>query len=216
MSKKLVSKTLVALSILTVSGTLVNTIQSVEAHPIIMGEVDKGLKDHYSKQPLNIAGEVVKINDDGVTVKYGSRFNKKEVKVITENKYQEGDRVYVFTIGGEDETVYYGITKNKQEEQQDLITVDLEIKKPDGTSTHYDRFKIAKGETTMKEYDFRLRHLLVDKFGLYGSVNEGEISIKLNGERSSDIKLDKQFPRDKNMDQVINSDELIKVVVTLK
>ena len=215
MSKKLVSKTLIALSILTVSGTLVNTLSSVEAHPIMKEDKNESLKEHYSKWPLNITGIVTSVESDGVIVEHGTTYDKKKVKVVTKNRYEVGDRVYVFTIGGEEQTVYYGITKNKQEEQHDLITVNLEIKTKDGATHRFDRFKIAKGETTMKEYDFRLRHLLVDKFGLYGTVNDGDISIQFNKGGSSNIKLDNKFPQNEGMDVVVNSSDLDKVIVTL-
>ncbi|MBO0929082.1 superantigen-like protein SSL7 [Staphylococcus sp. 30400_3112M30941] len=95
---------------------------------------------------------------------------------------------------------------------------DLLVKKIDGENSisKNELFFIQKEEVSLKELDFRIRKLLVEKHGLYqGTSKYGKVIINLKGEKKEEIDLSDKLKFER-MGEVIDSKDIKNIEVNLK
>lgn len=226
-----IAKATLALGILT-TGVMTAESQTVNAK-VKLDETQRKyyinmLKDYYSQESYESTNISVKSEDY-----YGSNvlnFNQrnKNFKVFLigddRNKYKElthGRDVFavpelIDTKGG----IYSvgGITK------KNVISVfgyvshpGLQVKKvdpKDGFSIK-ELFFIQKEEVSLKELDFKIRKMLVEKYRLYkGASDKGRIVINMKDEKKHEIDLSEKLSFDRMFD-VLDSKQIKNIEVNL-
>lgn len=186
------------------------------------------LKDYYSQESYESTNISVKSEDY-----YGSNvlnFNQrnKNFKVFLigddRNKYKElmhGRDVFavpelidtkggIYTVGG--------ITKKNVRSVFGYVShPGLQVKKvdpKDGFSIK-ELFFIQKEEVSLKELDFKIRKMLVEKYRLYkGASDKGRIVINMKDEKKHEIDLSEKLSFDRMFD-VIDSKQIKNIEVNL-
>ncbi|HAR7402163.1 TPA: superantigen-like protein SSL9 [Staphylococcus aureus] len=186
------------------------------------------LKDYYSQESYESTNISVKSEDY-----YGSNvlnFNQrnKNFKVFLigddRNKYKElthGRDVFavpelIDTKGG----IYSvgGITKKNVRSVFGYVShPGLQVKKvdpKDGFSIK-ELFFIQKEEVSLKELDFKIRKMLVEKYRLYkGASDKGRIVINMKDEKKHEIDLSEKLSFDRMFD-VLDSKQIKNIEVNL-
>lgn len=231
MKLKTLAKATLALGILT-TGVMTAESQTVNAK-VKLDETQRQyyiymLKDYYSQESYESTNISVKSEDY-----YGSNvlnFNQrnKNFKVFLigddRNKYKElthGLDVFavpelIDTKGG----IYSvgGITKKNVRSVFGYVShPGLLVKKIDpkhGFSIN-ELFFIQKEEVSLKELDFKIRKMLVEKYRLYkGASDKGRIVINMKDERKHEIDLSEKLSFDRMFD-VIDSKQIKNIEVNL-
>ncbi|CAC6092419.1 exotoxin 5 [Staphylococcus aureus] len=226
-----IAKATLALGILT-TGVMTAESQTVNAK-VKLDETQRQyyiymLKDYYSQESYESTNISVKSEDY-----YGSNvlnFNQrnKNFKVFLigddRNKYKElthGLDVFavpelIDTKGG----IYSvgGITKKNVRSVFGYVShPGLLVKKIDpkhGFSIN-ELFFIQKEEVSLKELDFKIRKMLVEKYRLYkGASDKGRIVINMKDERKHEIDLSEKLSFDRMFD-VIDSKQIKNIEVNL-
>lgn len=231
MKLTVLAKATLALGILT-TGVMTAESQTVHAK-VKLDETQRQyyinmLKDYYSQESYESTNISVKSEDY-----YGSNvlnFNQrnKNFKVFLigddRNKYKElmhGRDVFavpelIDTKGG----IYNvgGITKKNVRSVFGYVShPGLQVKKvdpKDGFSIK-ELFFIQKEEVSLKELDFKIRKMLVEKYRLYkGASDKGRIVINMKDEKKHEIDLSEKLSFDRMFD-VIDSKQIKNIEVNL-
>lgn len=214
-----IAKATLALGILT-TGVMTAESQTVNAK-VKLDETQRKyyinmLKDYYSQESYESTNISVKSEDY-----YGSNvlnFNQrnKNFKVFLigddRNKYKElthGRDVFavpelidtkggIYTVGG--------ITKKNVRSVFGYVShPGLQVKKvdpKDGFSIK-ELFFIQKEEVSLKELDFKIRKMLVEKYRLYkGTADKGRIVINMKDEKKHEIDLSEKLSFDRMFDML--------------
>ncbi|HDC5827480.1 TPA: superantigen-like protein SSL9 [Staphylococcus aureus] len=226
-----IAKATLALGILT-TGVMTAESQTVNAK-VKLDETQRKyyinmLKDYYSQESYESTNISVKSEDY-----YGSNvlnFNQrnKNFKVFLigddRNKYKElthGSDVFavpelIDTKGG----IYSvgGITKKNVRSVFGYVShPGLQVKKvdpKDGFSIK-ELFFIQKEEVSLKELDFKIRKMLVEKYRLYkGASDKGRIVINMKDEKKHEIDLSEKLSFDRMFD-VLDSKQIKNIEVNL-
>lgn len=226
-----IAKATLALGILT-TGVMTAESQTVNAK-VKLDETQRKyyinmLKDYYSQESYESTNISVKGEDY-----YGSNvlnFNQrnKNFKVFLigddRNKYKElthGRDVFavpelIDTKGG----IYSvgGITKKNVRSVFGYVShPGLQVKKvdpKDGFSIK-ELFFIQKEEVSLKELDFKIRKMLVEKYRLYkGASDKGRIVINMKDEKKHEIDLSEKLSFDRMFD-VLDSKQIKNIEVNL-
>lgn len=226
-----IAKATLALGILT-TGVMTAESQTVNAK-VKLDETQRKyyinmLKDYYSQESYESTNISVKSEDY-----YGSNvlnFNQrnKNFKVFLigddRNKYKElthGRDVFavpelIDTKGG----IYSvgGITKKNVRSAFGYVShPGLQVKKvdpKDGFSIK-ELFFIQKEEVSLKELDFKIRKMLVEKYRLYkGASDKGRIVINMKDEKKHEIDLSEKLSFDRMFD-VLDSKQIKNIEVNL-
>ncbi|MDI0196270.1 superantigen-like protein SSL9 [Staphylococcus aureus] len=226
-----IAKATLALGILT-TGVMTAESQTVNAK-VKLDETQRKyyinmLKDYYSQESYESTNISVKSEDY-----YGSNvlnFNQrnKNFKVFLigddRNKYKElthGRDVFavpelIDTKGG----IYSvgGITKKNVRSVFGYVShPGLQVKKvdpKDGFSIK-ELFFIQKEEVSLKELDFKIRKMLVEKYRLYkGTSDKGRIVINMKDEKKHEIDLSEKLSFDRMFD-VLDSKQIKNIEVNL-
>ncbi|HDH7038816.1 TPA: superantigen-like protein SSL9 [Staphylococcus aureus] len=226
-----IAKATLALGILT-TGVMTAESQTVNAK-VKLDETQRKyyinmLKDYYSQESYESTNISVKSEDY-----YGSNvlnFNQrnKNFKVFLigddRNKYKElthGRDVFavpelIDTKGG----IYSvgGITKKNVRSVFGYVShPGLQVKKvdpKDGFSIK-ELFFIQKEEVSLKELDFKIRKMLVEKYRLYkGASDKGRIVINMKDEKKHEIDLSEKLSFDRMFD-VLDSKQIKNIKVNL-
>ncbi|HEI7158679.1 TPA: superantigen-like protein SSL9 [Staphylococcus aureus] len=226
-----IAKATLALGILT-TGVMTAESQTVNAK-VKLDETQRKyyinmLKDYYSQESYESTNISVKSEDY-----YGSNvlnFNQrnKNFKVFLigddRNKYKElthGRDVFavpelIDTKGG----IYSvgGITKKNVRSVFGYVShPGLQVKKvdpKDGFSIK-ELFFIQKEEVSLKELDFKIRKMLVEKYRLYkGASDKGRIVINMKDEKKHEIDLSEKLSFDR-MFEVLDSKQIKNIEVNL-
>ncbi|CAC5597887.1 exotoxin 5 [Staphylococcus aureus] len=226
-----IAKATLALGILT-TGVMAAESQTVNAK-VKLDETQRKyyinmLKDYYSQESYESTNISVKSEDY-----YGSNvlnFNQrnKNFKVFLigddRNKYKElthGRDVFavpelIDTKGG----IYSvgGITKKNVRSVFGYVShPGLQVKKvdpKDGFSIK-ELFFIQKEEVSLKELDFKIRKMLVEKYRLYkGASDKGRIVINMKDEKKHEIDLSEKLSFDRMFD-VLDSKQIKNIEVNL-
>ncbi|MCS4626069.1 superantigen-like protein SSL9 [Staphylococcus aureus] len=231
MKLTVLAKATLALGILT-TGVMTAESQTVHAK-VKLDETQRQyyinmLKDYYSQESYESTNISVKSEDY-----YGSNvlnFNQrnKNFKVFLigddRNKYKElmyGRDVFavpelidtkggIYTVGG--------ITKKNVRSVFGYVShPGLQVKKvdpKDGFSIK-ELFFIQKEEVSLKELDFKIRKMLVEKYRLYkGASDKGRIVINMKDEKKHEIDLSEKLSFDRMFD-VIDSKQIKNIEVNL-
>ncbi|HBC4175199.1 TPA: superantigen-like protein SSL9 [Klebsiella pneumoniae] len=226
-----IAKATLALGILT-TGVFTAESQTVHAK-VELDETQRKyyiymLKDYYSQESYESTNISVKSEDY-----YGSNvlnFNQrnKNFKVFLigddRNKYKElthGRDVFavpelidtkggIYTVGG--------ITKKNVRSVFGYVShPGLQVKKvdpKDGFSIK-ELFFIQKEEVSLKELDFKIRKMLVEKYRLYkGASDKGRIVINMKGEKKHEIDLSEKLSFDRMFD-MLDSKQIKNIEVNL-
>ncbi|HHC5784649.1 TPA: superantigen-like protein SSL9 [Staphylococcus aureus] len=226
-----IAKATLALGILT-TGVMTAESQTVNAK-VKLDETQRKyyinmLKDYYSQESYESTNISVKSEDY-----YGSNvlnFNQrnKNFKVFLigddRNKYKElthGRDVFavpelidtkggIYTVGG--------ITKKNVRSVFDYVShPGLQVKKvdpKDGFSIK-ELFFIQKEEVSLKELDFKIRKMLVEKYRLYkGTADKGRIVINMKDEKKHEIDLSEKLSFDRMFD-MLDSKQIKNIEVNL-
>lgn len=231
MKLTVIAKATLALGILT-TGVMTAESQTVNAK-VKLDETQRKyyinmLKDYYSQESYESTNISVKSEDY-----YGSNvlnFNQrnKNFKVFLigddRNKYKElthGRDVFavpelIDTKGG----IYSvgGITKKNVRSVFGYVShPGLQVKKvdpKDGFSIK-ELFFIQKEEVSLKELDFKIRKMLVEKYRLYkGASDKGRIVINMKDEKKHEIDLSEKLSFDRMFD-VLDSKQIKNIEVNL-
>lgn len=231
MKLKTLAKATLALGLLT-TGVMTAESQTVNAK-VKLDETQRKyyinmLKDYYSQESYESTNISVKSEDY-----YGSNvlnFNQrnKNFKVFLigddRNKYKElthGRDVFavpelIDTKGG----IYSvgGITKKNVRSVFGYVShPGLQVKKvdpKDGFSIK-ELFFIQKEEVSLKELDFKIRKMLVEKYRLYkGASDKGRIVINMKDEKKHEIDLSEKLSFDRMFD-VLDSKQIKNIEVNL-
>lgn len=226
-----IAKATLALGILT-TGVMTAESQTVNAK-VKLDETQRKyyinmLKDYYSQESYESTNISVKSEDY-----YGSNvlnFNQrnKNFKVFLigddRNKYKElthGRDVFavpelIDTKGG----IYSvgGITKKNVRSVFGYVShPGLQVKKvdpKDGFSIK-ELFFIQKEEVSLKELDFKITKMLVEKYRLYkGASDKGRIVINMKDEKKHEIDLSEKLSFDRMFD-VLDSKQIKNIEVNL-
>ncbi|HFG0456309.1 TPA: superantigen-like protein SSL9 [Staphylococcus aureus] len=226
-----IAKATLALGILT-TGVMTAESQTVNAK-VKLDETQRKyyinmLKDYYSQESYETTNISVKSEEY-----YGSNvlnFNQrnKNFKVFLigddRNKYKElthGRDVFavpelIDTKGG----IYSvgGITKKNVRSVFGYVShPGLQVKKvdpKDGFSIK-ELFFIQKEEVSLKELDFKIRKMLVEKYRLYkGASDKGRIVINMKDEKKHEIDLSEKLSFDRMFD-VLDSKQIKNIEVNL-
>lgn len=226
-----IAKATLALGILT-TGVMTAESQTVNAK-VKLDETQRKyyinmLKDYYSQESYESTNISVKSEDY-----YGSNvlnFNQrnKNFKVFLigddRNKYKElthGRDVFavpelIDTKGG----IYSvgGITKKNVRSVFGYVShPGLQVKKvdpKDGFSIK-ELFFIQKEEVSLKELDFKIRKMLVEKYRLYkGASDKGRIVINMKDEKKHELDLSEKLSFDRMFD-VLDSKQIKNIEVNL-
>ncbi|HDZ7903320.1 TPA: superantigen-like protein SSL9 [Staphylococcus aureus] len=226
-----IAKATLALGILT-TGVMTAESQTVNAK-VKLDETQRKyyinmLKDYYSQESYESTNISVKSEDY-----YGSNvlnFNQrnKNFKLFLigddRNKYKElthGRDVFavpelIDTKGG----IYSvgGITKKNVRSVFGYVShPGLQVKKvdpKDGFSIK-ELFFIQKEEVSLKELDFKIRKMLVEKYRLYkGASDKGRIVINMKDEKKHEIDLSEKLSFDRMFD-VLDSKQIKNIEVNL-
>ncbi|EOB7375755.1 superantigen-like protein SSL9 [Staphylococcus aureus] len=226
-----IAKATLALGILT-TGVMTAESQTVNAK-VKLDETQRKyyinmLKDYYSQESYESTNISVKSEDY-----YGSNFlnfnqRNKNFKVFLigddRNKYKElthGRDVFavpelIDTKGG----IYSvgGITKKNVRSVFGYVShPGLQVKKvdpKDGFSIK-ELFFIQKEEVSLKELDFKIRKMLVEKYRLYkGASDKGRIVINMKDEKKHEIDLSEKLSFDRMFD-VLDSKQIKNIEVNL-
>ncbi|HCX9261545.1 TPA: superantigen-like protein SSL9 [Staphylococcus aureus] len=226
-----IAKATLALGILT-TGVMTAESQTVNAK-VKLDETQRKyyinmLKDYYSQESYESTNISVKSEDY-----YGSNvlnFNQrnKNFKVFLigddRNKYKElthGRDVFavpelIDTKGG----IYSvgGITKKNVRSVFGYVShPGLQVEKvdpKDGFSIK-ELFFIQKEEVSLKELDFKIRKMLVEKYRLYkGASDKGRIVINMKDEKKHEIDLSEKLSFDRMFD-VLDSKQIKNIEVNL-
>ncbi|MCC5349889.1 superantigen-like protein SSL9 [Staphylococcus aureus] len=226
-----IAKATLALGILT-TGVMTAESQTVNAK-VKLDETQRKyyinmLKDYYSQESYESTNISVKSEDY-----YGSNvlnFNQrnKNFKVFLigddRNKYKElthGRDVFavpelidtkggIYTVGG--------ITKKNVRSVFGYVShPGLQVKKvdpKDGFSIK-ELFFIQKEEVSLKELDFTIRKMLVEKYRLYkGTADKGRIVINMKDEKKHEIDLSEKLSFDRMFD-MLDSKQIKNIEVNL-
>ncbi|EZZ33430.1 superantigen-like protein SSL9 [Staphylococcus aureus] len=226
-----IAKATLALGILT-TGVMTAESQTVNAK-VKLDETQRKyyinmLKDYYSQESYESTNISVKSIDY-----YGSNvlnFNQrnKNFKVFLigddRNKYKElthGRDVFavpelidtkggIYTVGG--------ITKKNVRSVFGYVShPGLQVKKvdpKDGFSIK-ELFFIQKEEVSLKELDFKIRKMLVEKYRLYkGTADKGRIVINMKDEKKHEIDLSEKLSFDRMFD-MLDSKQIKNIEVNL-
>ncbi|PZH24403.1 superantigen-like protein SSL9 [Staphylococcus aureus] len=226
-----ITKATLALGILT-TGVMTAESQTVNAK-VKLDETQRKyyinmLKDYYSQESYESTNISVKSEDY-----YGSNvlnFNQrnKNFKVFLigddRNKYKElthGRDVFavpelidtkggIYTVGG--------ITKKNVRSVFGYVShPGLQVKKvdpKDGFSIK-ELFFIQKEEVSLKELDFKIRKMLVEKYRLYkGTADKGRIVINMKDEKKHEIDLSEKLSFDRMFD-MLDSKQIKNIEVNL-
>ncbi|HHA9942184.1 TPA: superantigen-like protein SSL9 [Staphylococcus aureus] len=222
-----IAKATLALGILT-TGVMTAESQTVNAK-VKLDETQRKyyinmLKDYYSQESYESTNISVKSEDY-----YGSNvlnFNQrnKNFKVFLigddRNKYKElthGRDVFavpelidtkggIYTVGGITRSVFGYVSHP-----------GLQVKKvdpKDGFSIK-ELFFIQKEEVSLKELDFKIRKMLVEKYRLYkGTADKGRIVINMKDEKKHEIDLSEKLSFDRMFD-MLDSKQIKNIEVNL-
>ncbi|HEA2750587.1 TPA: superantigen-like protein SSL9 [Staphylococcus aureus] len=226
-----IAKATLALGIIT-TGVMTAESQTVNAK-VKLDETQRKyyinmLKDYYSQESYESTNISVKSEDY-----YGSNvlnFNQrnKNFKVFLigddRNKYKElthGRDVFavpelidtkggIYTVGG--------ITKKNVRSVFGYVShPGLQVKKvdpKDGFSIK-ELFFIQKEEVSLKELDFKIRKMLVEKYRLYkGTADKGRIVINMKDEKKHEIDLSEKLSFDRMFD-MLDSKQIKNIEVNL-
>ncbi|HHC5403407.1 TPA: superantigen-like protein SSL9 [Staphylococcus aureus] len=226
-----IAKATLALGILT-TGVMTAESQTVNAK-VKLDETQRKyyinmLKDYYYQESYESTNISVKSEDY-----YGSNvlnFNQrnKNFKVFLigddRNKYKElthGRDVFavpelidtkggIYTVGG--------ITKKNVRSVFGYVShPGLQVKKvdpKDGFSIK-ELFFIQKEEVSLKELDFKIRKMLVEKYRLYkGTADKGRIVINMKDEKKHEIDLSEKLSFDRMFD-MLDSKQIKNIEVNL-
>lgn len=226
-----IAKATLALGIVT-TGVMTAESQTVNAK-VKLDETQRKyyinmLKDYYSQESYESTNISVKSEDY-----YGSNvlnFNQrnKNFKVFLigddRNKYKElthGRDVFavpelidtkggIYTVGG--------ITKKNVRSVFGYVShPGLQVKKvdpKDGFSIK-ELFFIQKEEVSLKELDFKIRKMLVEKYRLYkGTADKGRIVINMKDEKKHEIDLSEKLSFDRMFD-MLDSKQIKNIEVNL-
>lgn len=236
-----IAKASLALSIFTTGVATTNT-QAVEAAPYNYGSsyyygpsfnYDKhfqykdnethNLYTYYSKHSFDFRyqkgygdGREVDVQDP-----YSRQFNTISLVGQNKDRYQQKEipNIDVFIVGegyGYQATNYSvgGITKsNSRYYHGPVVSPRLTINH--GGHTSHVNFNIYKEEISLKQLDFKIRHQLINHYGLYkNGKKSGKIVIEMKDDTSHRIDLDSKLSAER-MGDVVDSSQIKNISIEL-
>ncbi|HFV7358032.1 TPA: superantigen-like protein SSL7 [Staphylococcus aureus] len=231
MKLKTLAKATLALGLLT-TGVITSEGQAVQAaekqervqhlHDI------RDLHRYYSSESFeysNVSGKVENYNGSNV-VRFNPKDQNHQLFLLGKDKEQykeglQGQNVFavpelIDTKGG----IYSvgGITKKNVRSVFGYVShPGLQVKKvdpKDGFSIK-ELFFIQKEEVSLKELDFKIRKMLVEKYRLYkGASDKGRIVINMKDEKKHEIDLSEKLSFDRMFD-VLDSKQIKNIEVNL-
>ncbi|MBW1326057.1 superantigen-like protein SSL9 [Staphylococcus aureus] len=226
-----IAKATLALGILT-TGVMTAESQTVNAK-VKLDETQRKyyinmLKDYYSQESYESTNISVKSEDYYGSNVLNFKQRNKNFKVFLigddRNKYKElthGRDVFavpelidtkggIYTVGG--------ITKKNVRSVFGYVShPGLQVKKvdpKDGFSIK-ELFFIQKEEVSLKELDFKIRKMLVEKYRLYkGTADKGRIVINMKDEKKHEIDLSEKLSFDRMFD-MLDSKQIKNIEVNL-
>ncbi|HDD5096574.1 TPA: superantigen-like protein SSL2 [Staphylococcus aureus] len=230
MKMKSIAKVSLVLGILA---TGVNTVTEQPVHaenkPIQVSQNSKNLKAYYTQPSVeykNVTGYISSIQPkagtkfmniiEGNTVNNLALVGKDkqhyhtgvhrnlDIFYVNEDKRFEGSK---YSIGGITEA---------SDKAVDQIAEARVIKEDHTGEYDYDffPFKIDKEAMTLKEVDFKIRKHLIDRYGLYGEMSSGTVTVKMKYYGKYTFELDKKLQEDRMADIIKVTDiDRIEVIV---
>lgn len=191
----------------------------------------KALKDYYSKPSFeyyNVSGYVEENKKLSVITPQSTQvfvsLDGSDLSKYTEKKSYSNLDLFVVPEGTDRSAVTKsigGITKKNQATYHDGVKKpDIVInRKSNGltSSIHTNELSINKEEVSLKELDFKLRQMLINKYDLYqNDSNNGKIVIKI-GDSDKDImtlELNKKL-QDHRMSDTVDVKKIQKITIDL-
>ncbi|HGI6255906.1 TPA: superantigen-like protein [Staphylococcus aureus] len=232
-----IAKTSLALGILT-TGVMTTYAQSIDAkvkNDVQNNNQSQNVKDlltYYSQKGHDLRNVSGYRDGDKVNVIDGN--NHTEVDLLGTDKSRINDdflksKFDVFVVGegtSKQATIRSigGITKTNNKEFKDQVArPQLNITKQNGDlkiTNHDGPFNIFKEQISLKELDFKLRKLLIEKHGLYSKgTNKGEIIIKMKGDSVKNrytFELHKKLQKDRMGDVIVDTTQIDRIDVEYK
>ncbi|HEI7314042.1 TPA: superantigen-like protein SSL7 [Staphylococcus aureus] len=231
MKLKTLAKATLALGLLT-TGVITSEGQAVQAkekQERVQHLYDiKDLHRYYSSESFefsNISGKVENYNGSNV-VRFNQENQNHQLFLLgkDKDKYKEGlEGQNVFAVpelidikGG----IYSvgGITKKNVRSVFGFVSnPSLQVKKVDAKNgfSINELFFIQKEEVSLKELDFKIRKLLIEKYRLYkGTSDKGRIVINMKDEKKHEIDLSEKLSFERMFD-VMDSKKIKNIEVNL-
>ncbi|WP_019166911.1 exotoxin beta-grasp domain-containing protein [Staphylococcus delphini] len=198
----------------------------------VINSQTKALKDYYSQTPFeyrNVTGYAEGNNKLDVVTNYGtsvlvsldgsdlSKYNSKgktysnlDIFVVREGTDRSAETKSIGGITQSNKATYYDHVKNPN-----IVINRTSYGVP--SSIHTNDFTINKEEVSLKELDFKLRQMLINKYDLYkNDSNNGKIVIKI-GDKDTDImtlELNKKL-QDHRMSDTVDVNKIQKITIDL-
>ncbi|MDP4448625.1 exotoxin beta-grasp domain-containing protein [Staphylococcus hyicus] len=230
-----IAKASLALSILT-TGVVTTNTQAVEAAPYAYGGSSysnsfyknisndaKSLYTYYSKHSFDFRYQTGYSDSQTIEVQdpYSYQFNV--ISLVGKNRNQfyqtQLNNIDVFVVNegdGRQATNYSvgGITKSNQYSHYGPVA-SPQLSVTNGHKRDNIRFNIDKEEISLKQLDFKIRHQLINHYGLYkNGKKSGSITINMNDNSSHHIDLDSKLSAER-MGDVVDSRQIKNISIEL-
>ncbi|PCF41200.1 exotoxin beta-grasp domain-containing protein [Staphylococcus delphini] len=223
------AKASLVLGILT-TGVMTTNVQSANAEHTLqaVSQNTSDLKNYYSGSSFECKG--VSLHRDGDKVEFVEHSQLNVVKLLGSDKtrlqsIKDGEKFDVFVVregSGKQADNYSigGITKKSDSSYRDYLrSPNIDIKKTTGELTMVqsnNELNIYKEEVSLKELDFKLRKILIDKHDLYKQdPKDSKIKITMKDGGFYTFELNKKL-QDHRMGDVIDSRNIDRIEVDLK
>ncbi|HCU8862056.1 superantigen-like protein SSL11 [Staphylococcus aureus] len=229
MKLKNIAKASLALGILT-TGMITTTAQPVKASEqsrlSVTTNDTQELKNYYSGTGYNFQNVSGYSENDKMNVFFGPQLNVISLIGSDKERFKDGDYygldVFVVREGSgrqADNNSIGGITKTNKNGYTDFVkNVGLEITKPTGHNTatrQAETYSINKEEISLKELDFKLRKLLIEKHGLYQTEpKDSKIKVTMENGDYYTFELNKKL-QEHRMGDVIDGTKIKEINVEL-
>ncbi|HDA7137975.1 TPA: superantigen-like protein SSL7 [Staphylococcus aureus] len=231
MKLKTLAKATLALGLLT-TGVITSEGQAVQAkekQERVQHLYDiKDLHRYYSSESFefsNISGKVENYNGSNV-VRFNQDGQNHQLFLLGEDKDKYKEKTHGLDVFAVPELIDIkggiysvgGITKKNVRSVFGFVSnPSLQVKKIDpkhGFSIN-ELFFIQKEEVSLKELDFKIRKLLIEKYRLYkGTSDKGRIIINMKDEKKHEIDLSEKLSFERMFD-VMDSKKIKNIEVNL-
>ncbi|HEI7353616.1 TPA: exotoxin beta-grasp domain-containing protein [Staphylococcus aureus] len=228
MKLKNIAKASLALGILT-TGMIATTAQPVKANSTIsvISNDTKELSEYYKGPYFEYKNLKGYKDREGYLSFFMPSLEQIDVKLVGNDKQnynKDVSNVDIFVVReGTDRSGITksngGITKTNSRDRVDNVkSVGLNITKPTGHNTatrQSEVYSIEKEEISLKELDFKLRKLLIEKHGLYQTEpKDSKITVTMNNGGYYTFELNKKL-QEHRMGDVIDGTKIKEINVEL-
>ncbi|CDR51056.1 exotoxin beta-grasp domain-containing protein [Staphylococcus schweitzeri] len=228
MKLKNIAKASLALGILT-TGIITTTAQPVKANSTIsvISKDTKELSEYYKGPFFEYKNQSGYKDREGYLSFFMPSLEQIDVKLVGNDKQnynKDVSNVDIFVVReGTDRSGITksngGITKTNSRDRVDNVkSVGLSITKPTGhnmATRQSEVYSIEKEEISLKELDFKLRKLLIEKHGLYQTEpKDSKITVTMNNGGYYTFELNKKL-QEHRMGDVIDGTKIKEINVEL-